>query len=197
MLKRIVFSAVLGGVALLVWAFGANAVFGLTSRLSMNRLPNERAVYAMLRDGVTAPGSYIVNPQPTPEGRFPAGEPVFGLAYSGFGHEAAGRMLLVELAALFAAALLASGLLATTSAGVRSRYGRRLLFFVLLGALLAVVRDLGAYGIGGHPLGTALLFAANSVASWTAAGLLMAWAMGGAERQAARVKHEGDVPLSA
>lgn len=43
--------------------------------------------------------------------------------------------------------------------------------------LLAIVRDLADIGIGGYPARTALLLAANNVASWTLAALVMAWSM--------------------
>jgi hypothetical protein len=177
MLRRILLSGALGWVAVLLYTFVANVVFGFTNRVAMNRVPNERAVYAVLKENVVAPGAYIVNPEPAPGGPFPAGEPVFGLRFSGMGHEAAGRMFRVELALGFLPMLLAAGLLSVTSAQVLSRYFHKVLFIASIGLLLAVTGDLTKFGIGGYPASSALLLAANDVASWTLAGLVMAWAM--------------------
>ena len=177
MLKRILAAGALGGVVLMLWAFVANGIFGFTSRMRMGRIPDERAVYLVLKEHIREPGLYIANPEPVPDVGFPEGEPVFAVHYAGMGHEAAGRLLFVEPAWAFLSTLLAAALLSMTSERVLSRYARRVLFLVLVGFLLALWGNLTRYGIGGYPLGAALLLAANDLAAWAAAGLAMAWPM--------------------
>jgi len=50
-------------------------------------------------------------------------------------------------------------------------------FVVLVGVLIAVFRDVARFGIGGHPAGTALSLAGNTVVAWTLMGLAMAGPM--------------------
>ncbi len=177
MLGKILLTGAIGGLVLIVWTFVANAVFGLVAKVEMNRIPDERSVYKVLKETVVVPGAYVVNPEPGPDGRFPAGEPVFSIRFSGVGHEAAGRMLLVEIFFMFVTSILASWLLSLTSAGILSRYHRKVLFIILIGILLAVSSDSPNFGIGGHPATSALLLAISRVAAWTLAGLAMAWSM--------------------
>ena len=175
MLKRIVWAAALGLIATFVWTFVVNGIFGFTLRVEMKPVPNEPEVYRVLKKNVVLPGAYMANPALTPEGQFPAGEPVFSVRASGMGHEAAGRMVLVGPAISFITLLLAAGLLSMASPRILSRYSRRVLFVVVLGLLLAVFTNLTKIGIGGYPLQTALLLAARDVALWAVAGLVMAW----------------------
>ena len=177
MLKRIAVSGALGFVAMFLWTFVSNAIFGFANRVEMNRIPNEPEVYRVLKENISAPGAYLANPSLTPEGRFPDREPVFSVRYSGMGHEAAGRMVFIEPAIALVAAILAAGLLSMASPRILSRYSRRVLFVVVIGLLLAVFGDLAKAGIGGYPARTALLLAARDVVSWTLAALVMAWSM--------------------
>jgi hypothetical protein len=177
MLKRILVSGALGGVALAVWTFVANAIFGFANRVEMNQIPNERAVYQVLRENIVTPGVYLANPALTPEGQFPPGEPVFSVRYSGIPHGLAGRMALVEPAFVFATSILVAWLLSMTSSQVLSRYSRKVAFVLVIGLLLAVSGDLAKIGIGGYPVGSALMLAANRIGSWVVAGLVMARSM--------------------
>jgi len=172
---RVLLSGLLGAVVLVLWTFVANAVFGFKARVEMRPVPNERAVYAALKDNVVAPGAFMVNPALTPEGRFPDGEPVFAIRTSGLGHEAAGRMFLVEPALGLLAAMLAALLLAAASPRVLASYPRKVLFVAGLGALLGLSGEVSRVGIGGYPPATGLLLAANVMVGWTLAGLAMAW----------------------
>jgi len=176
MTRRILLAGALGTIALFLWTFIANVVFGFTARFEMNRVANEHVVYEILRDNVVAPGAYVVNPAPTASGGFPAG-PVFAVTYGGVGHEAAGRMFIVETALALVTVLLVTGLLAASAPSVLARYLRRALFVTGIGVLLAVTGDLGRIGIAGLPIKAAVLLAANTVLSWTAAGLAVAWVM--------------------
>lgn len=174
MTRKVIVSGTVGGIVLLVWTFVVNGLFGFRSRIEMNRLPEERRVYELLKETVKEPGRYTVNPEPVPAQGYPVGEPVFSIDYAGFGHEAAGRLALLHLAVAFLTTILAATLLSTASKRVLTSYPRKVLFFGCIGLLLAVFADLHAYDIGGHPLGDALLLAANRILSWTAIGLVVA-----------------------
>ena len=179
MLKRILLPGILGFVVLAFWTFVMNGLFGFNARLTMNPPPDEVAVYEMLKERIVDGGVYISNPQVDPDVGFPFDEPVFSIQYSGFGHEAAGRMQLVHLAVGLVSMLLAATLLSLTSARVQSRYAYRVLFVMGLGVLLALFGDVPRMGIGGQPIATALLFAGNRIVLWTLVGLVMAWATRG------------------
>lgn len=178
MTKRILLAAVLGTVALFFWNAVANTVFYLEPRLEMGRVPDEAAVYDVVRRNVTAPGGYTLNPPLTAAGEFPQGEPVFGIHYSGFGHEAAGPLMLVEVLLAFGSTLLAALLASATSERVRSSFTGRFLFLAGVGLLVAVIGDLPRFGIGGLPAGFALLAAASTFGSWLLAGAVMARILG-------------------
>lgn len=174
MLKRILLAGLLGALTLFVWTFAASAIFGFNARVKMNRIPNERAVYSVLKENVTAPGAYMVNPEPVPGTGFPFGEPVYGIQYAGFGHEAAGRMFFAYPAILLVSSTLVAGLLSMTSRRVLSSYSRKLLFVVGIGVLFAVFGELAKLDIGGYPAKSALMLAAYDIVSWTLAGFVIA-----------------------
>ena len=177
MTRRVFVAGTLAFAVLTLWTFVVNVLFGFTARVAMNRVADEQAVYRVLKENITAPGLYIVNPALTTEWQYPAGEPVFGVSTSGVGHGAAGPMMFVEFGVALATALLVAGLLSAASPGVLSTWARRTGFVVAVGALLALTGDLSRFGIGGSPLGTAAAKAAVRVTGWTLAGLAMAWAM--------------------
>lgn len=177
MARKVIVSGLIGGIALFLWTFVVNGIFGFRSAIDMNRIPDERRVYALLKETVTEPGHYAVNPEATPSEGFPAGEPVFDVSYAGFGHEAAGRLTLLQLGIAFLSTILAAALLSVASTRVLSSYPRKVLFFAGVGLLFALFSDVPSYGIGGYPLGDALLLAANSILSWTVVGLAVAWRM--------------------
>jgi len=175
MVKKIIAGGLLGWVVLIVSIFLSNGVFGLNSAIDMKRLVNEEWVYAVLKESVKQPGGYSVNPpMESPRGPFPDDEPVFSIHYSGMGHEAAGRIFIVNLAIALAASLIAAWMLAVTGERVLSRYWRRVLFFAAIGLLFALFGDMMRYGIGAYSLNHALIFAAQDLACWTLAGLAVA-----------------------
>jgi ABC-type Na+ efflux pump permease subunit len=165
---------VLGAIVLIVWAFVANAILGLRPSIDMRRVANERHVYDVLRENVAAPGGYTVNPPLNQSGEFMPGQPVFSVRYSGVGHDAAGRMLILGLVIAFIASTIAAGLLSVASDRIMSSYCRRVLFFAAIGLLFAFFSDLAQFGIGGYPLRSALLLAGNYLVSWTLVGLVVA-----------------------
>jgi len=122
---------------------------------------------------VTEPGGYVVNPVPGEEG-YPPDEPVYGLRYAGMGHGAAGRMVVVHIIRAFLISALAAWLLLYESGRRKSGYLKRLIFFVLLGVLVAVSGDLPDAGIGAYPLRTALLLGGQTVIGWLLVGLILA-----------------------
>jgi hypothetical protein len=115
------------------------------------------------------------------------GQPVFGIRYSGIGHDAAGRMLIVGLVIAFIASTIAAGLLSVTSDRIMSSYFRRVLFFAAIGLLFAFFSDLAQFGIGGYPLRSALLLAGSDLVSWTLVGLVVARWMRPRPHQSVRV----------
>ena len=160
---------------MVVAAFVVNGIFGFTARLALRPVPNEAEVYALLKASVVEPGGYMVNPPVVAGQGYPWNEPVFGLHYSGFGHEAAGRLQLLQLLVLLAATTLAAWIASMAGGRVLATYGRRLGFFMLMGLWLAVFSDLPRYGIGAHPWPSAVAFAAFDLGLWTLAGAVMAW----------------------
>lgn len=177
MLQRVLVAGILGAIVLMAWTFVAGAILGFNVKVRMNRIPNERAVYSVLKENVVAPGAYVVNPEVVPGTGFPFGEPVFGLQYAGFGHEAAGRMVFAYPAILFVSSILVAGLLSMTSRRVLSRYSIKVLFVVGIGVLFAAFGELTKFEIGGYPAKSALLLAAYDIISWTLAGLVIARVM--------------------
>ena len=173
MLRKVVVAGVLGGLAMIVWAFVMNGIFWFNKSIAMKDIPDERAVYEVLKKNIVAPGRYVCNPAVTPSG-FPLNEPVFGITYSGMGHEAAGREQLIRLASAFLVTLIAAWMLSVTSERVLGSYFRRVLFFAVIGLLIAVFSDLPKSGIGAYPMHDALLWAAYDVATWMAVGLVVA-----------------------
>ena len=174
-MKRIVAAGLLGSLVMIVWLTVVNGLLGFSARIDMKKVENEREVYEFLKENVTEPGRYVINPEITPERRFPGGEPVFGLFYSGVGHEAAGGLMIFGLVAVIAVPMLGAYLLSRASDRVLSSYPRKVLFFFVIGLVSALFGDLDQYGIAGYPLGDALLLGVSSVVLWTLVGSVIAW----------------------
>src|SRR3970040_2426110 len=68
MLRKVLVAGVLGGVVMIVWAFVVNGIFGFASSIAMKLVPDERAVYEVLKKNIVAPGRYVCNPAATPSG---------------------------------------------------------------------------------------------------------------------------------
>jgi hypothetical protein len=174
MSKRVVISGLAGALVLVVWTFVLNGVLGFHARLNMRQVPNERAVYEVLKSTIKEPGRYLLNPALTPDGRFPENEPVFGVHYGGVGHEAAGVGVLLGLAQYLVGPMLGTWMLSKASRSFRSRFANRASFFVAIGVLVAMASDVGSFGIGGSPWPVALLSAAATVVTWAIVGLAVA-----------------------
>jgi hypothetical protein len=118
---------------------------------------------------------YMVNPAVVPGQGFPPNEPVFGIHYAGLGHEAAGRLELLRLLVVLVATTLAAWIASMASGRVLASWARRFGFFLLMGLWLVVFADLPKYGIGAHPLGSAVALGAFDLGLWALAGAVMAW----------------------
>jgi hypothetical protein len=168
-------AGLLGAVVLIAWTFVVNGVLGFQSRLDMKQIPAERQVYEVLQQHIVEPGRYIFNPPSTTAGQPPGEGPVFSALFSGVGHEAAGGLMVVGLVGFLLAPLLGAWLLAQASDQILASHLRKVLFFVALGLLLALVADIPKYGIGNYPLPDALAYAGNRLVAWTLVGLVVAW----------------------
>jgi hypothetical protein len=177
-MKRVIVSGLLGFVVIVVWMVLVNGILGFQSRMTMKRIDGEREVYETLKVHITEPGRYTCNPEPTAEGRYPEGEPAYGILYGGVGHEAAGRDMLLQLPIFIVSPFLAAWLLSAASPHVRSRYGRRVLFVSGIGLLVAVWGRLREFGIASYPARDALVLAAHDLALWILVGVVVSARMG-------------------
>lgn len=177
-MKKVLVSGLLGFLVMVVWMVLVNGIFGFQSRLAMKKVDGEREVYRVLKEHVAEPGRYAVDPEPTAEGRFPDSEPAYSVLYGGVGHEAAGRLQLMQLPVFVVMPFLAAWLLSAASARVLSRYSRRLLFVAGIGVLLALWRRLLEFGIGSYPAADALTLAAHDLVLWMCIGTAVAWKAG-------------------
>jgi hypothetical protein len=174
MTRRVFVAGVLAGVLVFVWYFMVNGIFGFNSRLTMKRVAEEEVVYETLRDHVTTPGKYVINPQPTERG-FPPDEPVFSVLYGGMGHEAAGKHVLASTPFFVILPLIAAWMLSKTSDRVLSSGPLKVTFVAAIGVLLAAWGHVRQFGIGGYPLSDSLLLGLHDVVLWTLIGLVLAW----------------------
>ncbi|NIM47853.1 MAG: hypothetical protein GTN78_13615 [Gemmatimonadales bacterium] len=172
---KVIGAGVLGGIVLMVWTLLVDGILGFHASIDMRQVAEERVVYETLKQHIVDPGKYAVNPAVTPEGRYPAGEPVFSVLYGGVGHESAGGLMLIGLVVFFLAPLIGAWMLSQASGGVISSYSRKVLFFVAIGLLFALFSDVADFGIGGYPAGDAILLAVRRIVDWTLVGLVVAW----------------------
>jgi hypothetical protein len=175
MTKKVITAGILGGVVLMLWMLVVNGLLGFQARINMKQIEAERQVYETLKQHVVDPGRYVCNPELTPEGRFPDGEPVYSILYGGVGHESAGAFMLVGLVVFFLAPLIGAWMLSQASIPTLSSYSRKVLFFAAIGLLFALFSDLMDFGIGSYPVRDAILLGLNHVVVWTLVGLVVAW----------------------
>jgi hypothetical protein len=175
MLKKIIVGGLLGWLTLIAWIFLSNGVLGLRSGIDMKRLVNEEWVYEVLNESIGEPGGYSVDsPVESPSGSVPPDAAVFSVHYSGLGHGAAGRIFLVNLCIALITPMIAAWMLAVTNERILSRYSFRVLYFVVIGLLLALFGDMMRYGIGSYALHHSLILAGQTLIGWTLAGLAVA-----------------------
>jgi hypothetical protein len=174
-MKRIIVAGLLGSLMLAVWLFTVNGLLGLNSMINMRKVADEQKVYEVLKENVTEPGRYVVNPEPAGEGRYPENEPVYGLFYSGMGHGTAGSYMIASLAVLLLVPFISAWILAQASEKVLSSYPRKIFLFFLIGILFALFSDFNQFGIDGYPLRDAALLGLSHVVLWTLMGAVIAW----------------------
>jgi hypothetical protein len=175
MKARVLGAGVLGALVMFVAAFAVNGIFGFTARLELRPVPNEAAVYALLKEAIVEPGGYIANPPLVPDRGFSPNEPVYRIRYAGIGHEAAGRLEILRIVVVLVATTLAAWIASMASGRVLASWARRFGFFILMGLWLAVLSDLPQHDIGGHPWSSAVALAVYDLALWALAGAAMAW----------------------
>ncbi len=178
MAKKVILAGLLGGVALLMWAFVVNGMLGLRAGIDMKQVPGEREVYELLKESITAPGMYVLNPEVVEGEGFPGDEPVFSIAYSGLGHGSAGRLALLGLVLSFLIPLTGAWLMSHASQRTLSSFPRKVMFFFIVGILLALYYLFDRYGIARYPLGDALVLCLYDISTWVVVGLVIAWRMG-------------------
>ena len=177
MTKKIFIAGILGGITLMILTFVVNGILRFNVSVNMKQIEEEQRVYETLKETIVEPGRYICNPQLTADERFPEDEPVFSILYGGVGHEAAGSLMLIGLIVYILTPIIGAWLLSQTSGEVLKNYGKKVLFFVAIGLIVALFTDLTRYGIGDYPFGDVLLLAINHVITWTLVGLVVAWRM--------------------
>ena len=174
MFKKVIVSGLLGFVVLFSWGFVVNGIFGFNKSINMKQIPDDRQVYETLKQSIVEPGRYIFNPELTPSEMFPDGEPVFSLHYSGMGHEAARKVMLIQVAIFLLAPTIAAWMLSQTTPPILASYPRKLLFFMAIGVLFALFGGLMNFGIDQYSLQDSLLIAASNILAWSLVGLVVA-----------------------
>ena len=174
-MKRVLLAGLLGGLVLIVWLFVVDAILGFSRAIDMNQLPEERVVYAFLVEHVEEPGRYVLNPEVLPEQRFSGDDPIFGLHYTGLGHDDAGQEVLVGLVVMLLSPIAGAWLLANSATRTLSRYGRRVAFFGMIGVVVALMCLMARFGLARYSLGDASAWAIHDLAAWVLAGLLVSW----------------------
>lgn len=175
MKKRILISGLLATLALVIFQFIVNGIFGFKSKIEMKQLPNEKYVYSILKENIEKPGRYIINPELTAEDRFPENEPVYSILYGGVGHEDAGRETFMGLGIFFLVSLISAWILSKTSQEVLSSYFQKVLLFLAVGFMFALFSNLMNYGIGNYPLKDSIILGIFNICNWLIIGLIISW----------------------
>ena len=172
-MKRVLLAGLLGGVVMIVWLIVVDAFLGFGRSIDMNQLPEERTVYAFLVEHVKEPGRYVLNPEVLPDQRFPGDDPIFGLHYTGLGHDDAGQEMLIGLVVMLLSPIAGAWLLANSSPRTLSRYSRRVAFFAIIGVVVALMGVGARFGLASYSLGDASAWGIHDLGAWVCAGLLV------------------------
>jgi hypothetical protein len=187
MAGRILLSALLSAVAIIVWGFiyWTALPFGTSS---LKALPNEGAVLSTLSQNLTASGAYYfpgMDPnapdkaaaEKTYRDKHIAG-PVGILMYKKDGGEPMAPAQIVSgfIHAFISAALL--GILLVMALPALPLYGQRVLFVFLGGVFAAYTVNSGYYNWWSFPVGFTLANAIYEALAWLIAGLIMARILG-------------------
>jgi len=169
-MKRVILAGLLAGVVLFAWESVAHLVLPL-GQAGIKTIDNEQAVVGALRDNVKQSGLYYFpaaaatgTAQPGPAGIL-AFQPMASMTLMP-------SQLLTQLGADMAAMILAGVLL--VQAGAFPGFGRRILFFTVMGILPALRTDLSYWNWYAFPgVYTAVQFIVNIV-GFCVAGLVLA-----------------------
>ena len=181
MTRRILNAGVMGGIMLIVWTFVINVLFGFRPNIDLKKVPNESEVYEMLKNNIAETGKYVCNPPVSPGMPFPDNEPVFGIHYSGIGHGSAGLIMVIQLFIFVLSPLLATWLLSMACEDILNRYWKKVLFFTIIGIIIALFGDLAQFDIGKYSFSDVTKMAVQDVIAWTLIGLVAAWQLKPAE----------------
>lgn len=173
-MKRVILAGLVGGLVMIVWLVVADGILGLRRGIDMTQVPHERAVYGFLVEHVTEPGRYVVNPEVIPGQGFPGGDPIFAVHYTGLGHDDAGQEMLTGLVVALLSCVAGAWLLANSSARIQSRYGSRVLYFSVIGLVMALFGVGARFGLAAYPMDSALALGGHDLAAWVLAGLVVA-----------------------
>ncbi|MGD9403464.1 MAG: hypothetical protein PVF95_14490 [bacterium] len=172
-MKRVLLAGLLGGLVLIVWLIVVDGLLGFSRAIDMKQLPEERVVYAFLVEHVKETGRYVLNPEVLPEQEFPGDDPIFGLHYTGLGHDDAGQEMLVGLVVMLLAPIAGAYLLANSSDRTLSKYGRRVAFFAMIGVVAALLGLMARFGLARYSPVDASAWAVHDLAAWVLAGLVV------------------------
>jgi hypothetical protein len=175
LLKKVIVAGLLGSVVLVLWLVIVDGFLGFKRGIEMNRLADERTVYAFLIEHMPEPGRYVVNPEISPDRGFPGEDPVFAVQYSGLGHADAGQEVLVGLVVILLTPVVGAWLLSNASSPVLSGYGSRLLFFSAIGFVFTLFGVMARFGLAKYPLGNAVALSVHDLVAWIVAGMVIAW----------------------
>jgi hypothetical protein len=170
-MRRVILAGLLGGLALFAWESVAHLLLPL-GQAGIKTIDNEQAVVASLRDNVKQSGLYFF-PAAAATGTARAGGPTGILAFQPMGTMSMmPSQLLTQLGADIVAMIIAGILLA--QAGGFPGFGKRVLFFTLMGVLPALRTDLSYWNWYAFPtVYTAAQFTVNIV-GFCLAGLVLA-----------------------
>ena len=174
-MKNVLISGLLGALVLIGWLVVVDGILGFKRGLEMDQLSNERQVYEYLSNNVTEPGRYVVNPEVTPDQAFPGDDPIFAIHYTGLGHDDAGQEMLVGLVVILLVPVLGAWLLRNASRRVLCRYGSRVLFFAIIGIVVALFGVVNRFGLASYTFGDAVILGVHDFTAFALAGLVVAW----------------------
>ncbi len=201
MAGRILLSALLAAVAIIVWGFvyWAALPFGASS---LSTMPNEDAVRSTLSQNLTASGAYYfpgMDPNAADKAaaeksyreKHVAG-PVGILMYKKDGGEPMAPAVIVTgfIHAFISAVLM--GVLLAMALPALPMYGQRVLFVFVGGVFAAYAVDSGYYNWWNFPIGFTLANGIYEAVAWLIAGLIMARIL--AEGGGARVRYSDEGP---
>jgi hypothetical protein len=187
MAGRIVLSALLAAVAIIIWGFifWAALPFGAAT---LKTVPNEDALRSTLSQNLAESGAYLFPGMDPNAADKAAAEAAFRqkslagprgllLFMREGGEPMAPAQIVWGFVFSFVAALLMAGLLAMALPALPA-YGERVLFVTLGGLFATIAVDTGYYNWWYFPLGFILAIGIFTVLAWFIAGLIMARTMG-------------------